>query len=143
MKKIIVFGLFCFLPPLHGFACTTARGVNYAAINAGQVLIEGVVQSVHIDQDKGDYVFDVAVRTTLKGAERPSWTIRTRYMELGEISLDAWAAVGTVYIGFDVIDDTLSVGRFQNLGCRPYGIVRATPSNLDKIKRNVQEPSIW
>lgn len=134
---------FFFLPPSYGFACPTFYGVDYAAINASRVVIVGVIQSAHVDQEKREYVFNVTVRTTLKGEERTSWTILTSYLGMGEPNLKGWSEMGKVYIGFDVIDDTRSVGRFRNFGFSPLGIVPATPDNLDKIKRDVREPSAW
>lgn len=129
--------------PLTGFACPTAYGVDYAEINAGKVLIKGVIQSVHIDHETNDYVFSIIVRTALRGEQRPSWTILTKYLGTGGDNLAAWLEMSEVYIGFDVVDNARHIGRFRDFGCTPLGIVSATPTNLEKIRRNTREPSMW
>ncbi|NLS01511.1 hypothetical protein HGP17_32150 [Rhizobium sp. P38BS-XIX] len=141
--KFIWACLFSVLLPTNIMACTTAHGISFAAIDAGQVLIEGRIRSVQIDREKGVYAFDVSVQTTLKGIKKETWTILTSSMGKASDNLDAWLTKGTVYIGFDVTDHRLGIGQFRNDGCGPLNIVSSTPANLDKIRKNLVESSFW
>lgn len=115
------------------FACVAVYNVDFADMNARQVLVEGTVRSVQLDRVHRKYVFEIKVFQTLKGPAREAWVLTTPFRAH---VFTEWHFPDKVYVGFDVVDFDRSVGQFPNFGCSPLGIVDATEDNLGRIRRN-------
>ncbi|MFC5421625.1 hypothetical protein ACFPOB_18880 [Bosea eneae] len=140
----LVLGLLVLLHASGALACNGFLGVNYAEINARQILVEGLIRSVRpvrpIREAVVDHAFEIEVRSTLKGPALRSWTVLVTMQGV----YSDWPEKGAVYIGFELVDPFHGVGRIRgHRACRPIGIVRATPENLRKIETNIIEDSRW